>query len=158
MRKISMIFAAAALLACFTATSCLTTSSSTSNSTASSKASSSSKTTIKMYDNCPQDTFALAAELALKASNSSYKGVTTLTISGTPSTDNAKTALTYYGYCTAIKEAISKGTGKTCTVSFNTAANGKGTTLDFSGESVILKTLLTMMVANNATVYAIYKY
>lgn len=115
-------------------------------------------TTIKMYDNCPQDTYALLAEVALKSANSNYKGVTSFTFTGTPSTSDIKPVATYYGYCKVIKEAIEKGTGKTCTLSFNTASTGKGTTLDFSGTDEILKSLLTMSLKSNSSVYAIYKY
>ena len=111
-----------------------------------------------MYDNCPNDTYALVAELALKASNSSYNGVTSFSFKGTPSSSAVKPVLTYYGYCTGIKEAIAKGTGKSVSLSFNTLATGKGASLDFSDTSAILKSLLIMEVKGYTSVYAIYKY
>jgi hypothetical protein len=150
MKKLSCIISAIvlALVASLSFTSCLTTS-----------GTSVSKTTkISMYDNCPQITSALLAEVALKASDSSYKGVTSFSFTGTPSSANIKPVATYYGYCTAIKEAITKGTGKTCSLSFNTLATGKGTTIDLSNTDAILKSLLTMALYNYTTVYAIYKY
>lgn len=111
-----------------------------------------------MYDNCPQDTYALLAEIALKSSNSGYSGVTIYSFSGTPSTSAIKPVATYYGYCTAIKTAIEKGTGKACTLSFNTLSTGKGLSLDFSNPDAVIKSLLIMAVNNNKNVYALYKY
>ncbi|MFA6938251.1 MAG: hypothetical protein WCQ67_08470 [Treponema sp.] len=151
MKKFSFVLAAVLLIATgLSLTSCLSTSSLTSSST--------KTTTIKMYDNCPQDTYALAAELALKVTNSSYTGTTTYSFKGTPSTDAIKPVATYYGYCYGIKEAIAKGSGKTCTLSFNTKANGAGVKLDFSGTDEIITSLLKMAVNNYTSVYAIYKY
>jgi len=148
MKKYSslIIVAAIALVASFSFTGCPTS------------ALTGKTTTIKLYDNCPQDTYALLAEVALKASNSTYKGVTSFSFTGTPSTSSIKPVATYYGYCTAIKEAIAKGTGKTCTLSFNTQSTGKGATLSFSSTDEIIKSLLNMSLNNYTTVYAIYKY
>lgn len=151
MKKISFILAAVLFITTgLSLTSCLSTSSLTSSST--------KTTTIKMYDNCPQDTYALAAELALRATNSSYTGTTTFSFTGTPSTSAIKPVTTYYGYCLGIKEAIAKGNGKSCTLSFNTNANGTGVTLDFSNSNAIINALLQIAVNNYTSVYAIYKY
>ena len=150
MKKFSLVLTAVLFLATgLSFTSCLSTSS---------PISSTKTTTIKMYDNCPQDTYALTAELALKATNSSYTGTTTYSFTGTPSDATVKPVTTYYSYCYGIKEAITKGSGKTCTLSFNTKANDTGVKLDFSGTDEIITSLLQMAVNNYTSVYAIYKY
>lgn len=159
MRKNTFIIAAAMILATvFLFPSCLTTTGTTSTGTTATASTTTTSKTIKMYDNCPTDTYALVAELAIKSTNSNYAGVTSFSFSGTPSTSDIQPVATYYGYCTAIKEAIAKGTGKSVTLSFNTLSTGKGTTLDFSSPSAIIKSLLIMGAKNYKNVYAIYKY
>ncbi len=133
-------------------------STSTSSSSAASTSSSANALTFKLYDNCPENTYALAAELALQATMKGYKGVTKLTVKGTPSTPEAETVLKYYGFCYGIKTAIEKGTGKTVTLTFNTSKDGKGTNLDFTDAASVAKSLLLMTLANKTSVYAIYKY
>jgi ABC-type oligopeptide transport system substrate-binding subunit len=155
MKKIALIIGfAAALVLGFS--SCL--SSSFASSGSSSSSSSSSRVTVRMYVNAPEDDlYASAAVLGFKALDSNYNGVVTLTYTGNPSIGSVAPVATYTGYCNGVKSAIETGYGKKCTLSFNTKADGSGYTLDFSSNSAIIRSLLSMAVYNYTTIYAIYK-
>lgn len=129
-----------------------------SSSSTGSSSSSETKLTVSLYDNCPENTYALAAELALRATMEGYKGVTKLKISGTPTQAEAEALLKYYGFCFGIKTSIEKGTGKPVTLTFNTNKDGSGVTLEFSDLTLAAKSLLAIKISNSNSVYAIYKY
>ncbi|MBQ4235446.1 MAG: hypothetical protein II716_01245 [Treponema sp.] len=155
MKKFAFIIGLAAALA-VGFSSCLSLGLSSSGSSSSS--SSSSSVTVKMYVNAPEnDLYASAAVLGFKALDSNYNGVVTMTYTGTPSISSVTPVMTYTGYCNGIKSAIETGYGKKCTLTFNTKADGSGFTLDFSSNSAIIKSLLSMAVYNYTTIYAIYK-
>ena len=167
MKKINFPLLALFCLFAFAFFGCATTksasssgSSSSSNASSSSNtsSSSSSKVTIRLHDNCPSNTYAKAAELALRATVSDYDGVVTVSYSGRPTTEVAKEVLVYYGYCEGIKTAISKGTGESCTLSFNTSANGKGTKVKASTTDEALDLLVYLLDKGINDVYAIYDF
>ena len=115
----------------------------------------SSTVTIRLNDNCPNNDYAKAAQLILKAANKDYKSEISFSYQGTPSLSAIKPISTYYANCLAINQALKDGYGKS-TLTFNTAKDGSGATLDFSSSNAIISSLLTMALYNYTTVYAIY--
>ena len=158
MKKSLLGLAVLAFIASVTLSSCLSLEASNGSVRASSPTNGNSTTvTIKLDDNCPSDDYAKAAQILLKAANSNYQSVISFSYQGTPSLSNIKPISTYYANCLAINQALKDGYGKS-TLSFNTAKDGSGATLDFSSSNAIISSLLTMALYNYTTVYAIYKY
>ena len=158
MKKIiPAVLAALTLTAALALTGCATTSETASSGSSGKTSASKSSISVKMYNNVPENnTYAAAAVLTLKLTNKSYSGVSTYQYIDTPV--DVTPVLSYYAQCEAIRAAIAAGEGS-CTLSFNTQANGGGTTLVFNNSpSQVIKTLLTMAVKNYTTVYAIYRY
>ena len=117
----------------------------------------SSTVTIRLNDNCPNNDAARAAQLILKAANKDYKSAITFSYQGAPSLSAIKPVSLYYANCLAINQALKDAYGKS-TLTFNTAKDGSGATLDFSSSNAIINSLLTMALYNYTTVYAIYKF
>ncbi|MBO7638379.1 MAG: hypothetical protein J6S91_05320 [Treponema sp.] len=158
MKKSFSLFAILALIASVALTSCLSIEASNGVVRASSPTNGNSTTvTIKLDDNCPTDDYARLAQLALKTANSNYQSVISFSYQGTPSLSAIKPISTYYANCLAINQSLKEGHGKS-TLSFNTAKDGSGATLDFSNSNAIISSLLTMALYNYTTVYAIYKF
>ena len=83
---------------------------------------------VILYDSCPQNTYALKAELSLKTTIKKYDGKTLLILKKLPSKENINKALEYYSYCLNIAQEMQKGLEVPVTLSFivfDPFANGK---------------------------------
>ncbi len=162
MKKSTLILAATALISClFAFTACTTTSSSGSSGGSSQGGGQQQgeKVTIKMYDNCPtDDAGGILAQAGIKALDSSYTGESSFSFVGTPDASSIQPILKFTSSCRAIQAAIQKTSGKKCTLTYNTAKDGSGITLDLSSTTAILNTLAMMISKNATTIYGIYKY
>ena len=117
------------------------------------------RTTIVMYDNCPKETAARLAELALKSSMPHYDGTTVLSYTGkTPSLSDLQPVRDYYGYCEEIRDALMRGANRLCFLTFNTGKWGTDISLDLSNDEAIYDSLVTMAAYNKTAIYAIYSY
>ncbi|MBP5696313.1 MAG: hypothetical protein J6X11_06680 [Treponema sp.] len=161
MKKATLVLAAVAAISfIFALSSCATTNSS--GSSGSSQGGSNKqgeKVTIKMYDNCPtDDAGGILAQAGIKALDSSYTGESSFSFVGTPDASSIQPILKFTSSCRAIQAAIQKTSGKKCTLTYNTAKDGSGITLDLSSTTAILNTLAMMISKNATTIYGIYKY
>ncbi|MBP5437619.1 MAG: hypothetical protein J6Y30_06500 [Treponema sp.] len=161
MKKATLVLAAVAAISfIFALSSCATTNSS--GSSGSSQGGSNKqgeKVTIKMYDNCPtDDAGGILAQAGFKALDASYTGETSFTFVGTPDSSSIQPILKFTSSCRAIQAAMQKASGKKCTLTYNTAKDGSGITLDLSSSTAILNTLAMMISKNATTIYGIYKY
>ena len=117
------------------------------------------QTTIFMYDNCPNETSAQLAELALKSAMPGYEGTSVFSYSGkTPALSDLQAVKDYYGYCQKIRTAISRGSNRLCFLSFNTGKFGSDISLDLSSDEAIFESLVKMAAYNKTSIYAIYSY
>ncbi|MBO4320645.1 MAG: hypothetical protein J5857_09285 [Treponema sp.] len=158
MKKSLLGLTVLAFIAAVSFTSCLSLESSNGTVKLSSPTNGNSTTvTIKLDDNCPSDDYARLAQIALKTANKNYQSVVTFSYQGTPNLSSIKPVSTYYANCLAINQALKDGHGKS-TLTFNTAKDGSGATLDFSNSTAIINSLLTMALYNYTNVYAIYKF
>ncbi len=147
------------LLISAAAVSCATTSvSSKTDSAAAGSKNTIPTATIKMYDNCPQETRALKIETALMATIEGYRGMTEAIFTQMPSKKNIGDVTEYIAACTSIKKALEDGKAVPCTLSFATTADGEGQVLDFSSEEKIIQTLSMMITAGIQQVYARYTF
>lgn len=113
---------------------------------------------VALNDNCPQNTYALTAELALEATISGYKGTTSLLFSVPPEDEQVRAAQEFHSFCRSIAEAIEKGTGRTVSLSFNTSPDSSGEEFKFSNAKEIKASLQAMAQGNITELYAVYDY
>jgi len=160
MKKSTFILAAIAAMS-LAFTGCASTGTSTNNggSSQGGENKTGEKVTIKMYDNCPtDDSGGILAQAGIKILDSSYTGETSFSFIGTPDASSIQPILKFTSSCRAIQAAIQKTSGKKCTLSYNTAKDGSGITLNLSSTTAILNTLAMMISKNATTIYGIYKY
>ncbi|MBP5577054.1 MAG: hypothetical protein J6X67_09885 [Treponema sp.] len=162
MKKATLVLAAVAAISfIFSLSSCATTNSSGSSGGSSQGGGQQQgeKVTIKMYDNCPtDDAGGILAQAGFKALDASYTGETSFTFVGAPDSSSIQPILKFTSSCRAIQAAMQKASGKKCTLTYNTAKDGTGITLDLSSSTAILNTLAMMISKNATTIYGIYKY
>jgi len=113
---------------------------------------------LTLYDNCPQTTYALKAQMWIKLAIEDYNGITEVIIDQEPETEDVKYLSDYVLYCSTIAKTISEGTAKPCTTIFNTKKDQSGITLDFSTIEAALSSLKQMTQEQEHEIYAFYIY
>ena len=115
--------------------------------------------TLFLYDNCPETTAALTAEMALKNTVEGYSGKIEFTYDANNLENTSATFFDYLSYCEKIKASIENFSGQKteCNLSFNTAKDKTGTDLDFSNTESVYKTLKFMAESNLGELWAFYE-
>lgn len=113
---------------------------------------------LTLYDNCPETTYARKAHMWLKLALPDYTGTISVQIENPPSKQDITQIEDYVLYCSIIAKAMSDGSGKNCTVQFNTRIDQSGTSLDFTTEDTALLALNTLTQEQEHEIYAFYIY
>ncbi len=115
--------------------------------------------TLFLYDNCPETTAALTAEMALKSTIEDYSGKTEFNYDANNIENTSGLFFEYLTYCEKIRESIENFSGQKneCKLSFNTAKDKSGTELDFSSKEITYKTLKFIEESNFSEVWAFYE-
>ena len=113
---------------------------------------------LSLYENCPQNTYALEALISLRASSQSYSSVKKVTLKGKITKEKILPVEKYVAECETIKAAIKKGEGKECVLKFSTSSDGTGETVDFSSENAIISSINILRQKNINEIWAIYNF
>ena len=113
---------------------------------------------LSLYENCPQNTYALESMISLRASSQFYSSVKKVTLKGKITKDKILPVEKYVAECESIKAAIIKSEGKECVLRFSTSSDGMGETIDFSSENAIITSVNELRQKSISEVWAIYNF
>ncbi len=114
------------------------------------------KISVKFFDNCPETTPALMAEVELAATADFYDGTTEILLGEKCTASQSAKIAEYVSFCTKIKSAMEKFTGRKFSVSFNSRTDGSGTSFDFSSQKKIEESVKEIFASQTAEIYAVY--
>lgn len=120
--------------------------------------------TLNLYDNCPQNTKALTAQVGIKSTIPLYNGLITIECKSKLSEQDISNIWNYYICCMQIHNALTKEIDEENkgNLLFNTKSDGSGTTLDFSSSQNIVQSVneltkdCSLEGENTFNIFAIY--
>lgn len=111
---------------------------------------------LKMYDNCPELTASLAAQVELKATMENYAGVTAAVCSVPPSLEEMAPVCEYFSFCEKIRKSLEDFSGKKYFLEFNSKSDKSGIPLDLSSSSAALQSAARLIQSDETEIYAFY--